>query len=505
MKKLIAMLLCLAMVLSIVACGAAPASSSEAAPASSEEAAPASSEEAAPASSEEAAPASSEEAAPAEEGPKVDENGLTTEEITLQWRAMSWTDEQAAEMIAAWEEVHPNIHVVYTNLSGSGDQQDNLKNFDIMLASGEVVDITYYTIMEEYMRWMNDGALPIDEYIAQAGDDYVAMFGEGAKAACSFNGSIYGIPWANNTFKVFYNKTLMDEKGITIPDVWSIEEFTEIAQQLNDPENGFYGCVIPSTWTDLPFTMAENSGWEHVVRDEAGNIVPNYDDPRFRKVCQWLYDIAETWEISPSKATIQSESLNRRAALASGKTAMIMDGPYTLVWMNRYQFNDPAEPLDFELGVAELPYLDEDGKEVTFGEMVGAWYVPKTSAYPREAYEFCKFMAVEYADKLTYMPAALTADLEAAAINGLDTFTDEAGVEHTDIYPEGVALKAVDLPFENFVAKWGKDYGLAAYYNIGLTVLDESLSLYLGGEKTLDEFVDYMNETVGNEIKNANF
>ena len=95
MKKLIALLLALAMVLSMVACGA----KEEAAPAATEAAA----EEAAPAATEAAA----EEAAPAEE----------KEEVTIEvWIAqVDWADAWD-EMEAKFEEEYPYIEVEHVGL-----------------------------------------------------------------------------------------------------------------------------------------------------------------------------------------------------------------------------------------------------------------------------------------------------------------------------------------------------------------------------------------------------
>ena len=425
------------------------------------------------------------------------------EEITLQWVGAGWqANNKSDKVIAKWNELHPNVKVNYVELASVVDEE-YMKNLDIMISGGEQVDITYLGIDDAFNRIMNGGALPVTEYVEAAGDDYDEMYGTLAKTQLSYNGELYGVPFANNTYKVFYNKTMMEEKGIEIPETWSYEEFTEIAKQVNDPDNGVYGCVFPSTWSDLCYAPAEVAGWQSVVKDADGNLVPNFEDEVFKKNMQWVYDLAETDKVSPSYATIKAESLNRRQALAQGDTAMIIDGPFTLVWLQTYMFDDPGEgQLPFEIGVADLPYMTEEAKEVSFNTIVGAFYVPKTSAYPEWAYEFEKFLCNEcYVESANYMPTYVDADWEAAT-ESFREYTDSNGEVHEDIYPKEVAEGAVSTPYESHVAKWGKDPSLAAYYNLMYTLFTEQYSVYLGGEMSLDDWCSMMQELAAAEIAN---
>jgi len=284
------------------------------------------------------------------------------EQVTLKWVGAGWlANEKADTLIERWEKQNPNVKVEYTELSSAVDEE-YLKNLDIMIASGEQIDLTYLGVTDLLVRALNGAALPINDAIAQNGDDFEKDYTSLATRMLSVDDNIYGVPYANNTFKVFYNKTMTDAKGITIPEKWSIDEFTEIAKKLNDPDNNVWGCIYPSTWSDLCYAPAEVSGWTMVKKDSSGKFVPNFDDEIFKTSMQWIYDLAMTEKVSPSYATIKAESLNRRVALANKQAAMIVDGPYTLVFYQNYMFNDPgAGPLDFELGVADLPYITEEG------------------------------------------------------------------------------------------------------------------------------------------------
>lgn len=433
------------------------------------------------------------------------EAGDDSDGVTLRWVGAGWSqNDKATKIIEKWNAVHPDVAVEYIEL-GTAVDEGYLTNLDTMIAGGEVVDVTYMTYTDVYNRVMNGGALPLDEYITAAGDDYEAMYGSLSTAMLSYEDQIYGVPYAGNTFKVFYNKTMTDALGLTIPETWSIDEFTVAAKALNDPDNGVYGCVFPYTWDAINYVSAEICGWKMVEQQEDGSVVPNFDDDTFKACLEWAYNLAAVEGVTPDLATIKSESLNRRQALATGKAAMIIDGPYTLVWLQNYMYNDPGEgKLDFELGVTNIPYVNEAGAEVSYNTVAGAFYVPKSSAHPAEAYEFAKFVCNECSEEAAnYMPIYADADMEAAT-KSFTEYTDAEGNQHTDVYPLDVAVAAVDTPYEAHIGHYAYDPALSQYTSLMSTLFTEQYSLYMTGEMELNEWVDMMQELGEAEISNAN-
>lgn len=428
---------------------------------------------------------------------------MAEEPIELTWVGAGWLQNNKAEkIIAKWEAIHPEIKVNYVD-KGTLVDDAYKTNLDTMIASGEVIDVTYLTYGDVYRRVIEGGALPLDEYIEAAGDDYEDMYGSMSTALLKYDGKIYGVPYAGNTFKVFYNKDMVEAKGITIPEKWTIEEFTEIARQLNDPENEIYGVTFPYGWQDIIYAPANLCGWEMVKVDEAGNVVPNFDDETFKAVMQWAKDLADVEKVTPSLATITAESINRRGTLVNHKAAMILDGPYTLVWMQNYMFNDPGEgPIDFQLGVADLPVANENGYETSYNTVAGAFYVPKTAKYPAEAYEFEKFLCDECPEESAcYMPIFKGADMEAAT-KSFTEYVDANGEEHHDVYPLETAIAAVATPYESYVGKYSFDPALSAAKSALYNLFENNYALFLNGEMDLDSWVALMQEMGAGEIAN---
>lgn len=474
-KRIVTLMLALTMVVGLIGCGAKE-STTEKTEATEEDAA-------------------TEETAETEEA----------EAITLRWVGAGWSqNEKATKIIEKWNAIHPDIAIEYVELGTTVDEAF-LTNLDTMVSGGEAVDVVYLTYADVYKRVLNGGATPLSEYIEAAGDDYEAMYGTMSTAMLQYEDDIYGVPYAGNTFKVFYNKTMTDAAGITIPETWSCEEFTEVAKQLYDEANGVYGCVFPYNWTTINYVPAELCGWQHVRVEEDGTVVPNFDDETFVETMEWARGLSMVEGVAPELATIQSESLNRRQALAEGKTAMIIDGPYTLVWLQNYMYNDPGEgDLPFELGVTNVPYINETGKDVSYNTVAGAFYVPKSAEHPAEAYEFAKFICNECPqESANYMPIYADADMEAATKSFTD-YVDANGEEHTEVYPVDVAISAVSTPNEAHIGRYNYDPALASEISLMSTLFDEQYALYMNGEMEIDEWVDMMQQMGEAELSVAN-
>ena len=425
--------------------------------------------------------------------------------VTLRWVGAGWSqNDKATKIIDKWNALHPEIKVEYIEL-GTAVDEGYLTNLDTMIAGGEQVDVTYITYADVYNRVLNGGALPLDEYIASAGDNYEEMYGSLSTAMLSYEDQIYGVPYAGNTFKVFYNKTMTDAAGLTIPETWSVEEFTAAAKALNDPAAGVYGCIFPYTWDSICYVPAEICGWQMVKKLDDGTIVPNFDDEVFMDTIEWAYNLAAVEGVTPDMATYKAESINRRQALASGQAAMIIDGPYTLVWLQNYMFNDPGEgALDFELGVTNVPYTTQTGADVSYNTVAGAFYVPKSAKHPAEAYEFAKFICNECPEEAAnYMPIYTGADMTAAT-KSFTEYTDAQGNQHTEVYPQDVAVAAVATPFEAHIGRFNYDPTLAQYTSLMATLFTEQYSLYMNGEMELTEWVEMMQDLGATEIENAN-
>jgi ABC-type glycerol-3-phosphate transport system substrate-binding protein len=151
-------------------------------------------------------------------------------------------------------------------------------------------------------------------------------------------------------------------------------------------------------------------------------------------------------------------------------------------------FDDPgAGPLSFELGVTELPYINDSAKNCSFVSLVGAFWFPKTCQHLDEAYQFARFICNGNFDKGTYMPVYTGADMKSATAT-LTTYTDTKGTLHENIYPYETALAAVSAAHESYISYYKNDPQIyAKYVPRSIPCLTSSNTTFVSGEVTLDQ------------------
>jgi len=240
-----------------------------------------------------------------------------------------------------------------------------------------------------------------------------------------------------------------------------------------------------------------------VQKDSRGNVTVNFDDSRFRDCIKFYHDFAQVEKLAPTVAVYAAESLNRRASFARQECGLILDGPFTLVWLQGFMFNDPGTGrLPFELGVSELPTLTQaDKTRASYNELAGAFYAPSTCKNVLEAYRYMRFVCNENFDiNGVYMPIFSNSDL-TTAVGTFTNFTDRNGVRQTNIYPVATAIKAVTVPNDSFLGVFPLDPELNKFIPPLDALLEAQLPVYLNGEMTLDNFIRELTRR-GQEIVN---
>jgi len=421
------------------------------------------------------------------------------EPVTLRWVGFGFeANNHAADLIARWEYLNPHVTIEYQELGATADAAGLLR-LDTMIAAGDPIDIVYLTTPDFMHRVVNGAVAPLTAAVNQHGDNFTADYGLMANAV-TFNGEIYGVPRAGNTFKVFYNRTLANEHGITVPDQMTFAQFREIVQQFAQIDGLDWPMIHPSTWVSLTHAPAMVAGWQP-VRQEGGEWVPNYDDPRFMETVGFFRDLAIVDGLAPSTSIIAAESINRRRELAVGNTGLIVDGPFTLIWLQNFMFNDPGDGIiPFELGIANLPVLTETQKtSASYFDLAGSFFATRNSQNVFEAYRFMRFMVNDNFDvNGVFMPIYTGADM-TAAVEVFRNFTDNDGNEHTDIFPLETAIAAVAAPNEAHLGVYPMPPDAIPFLGPLDVMLGGEIPVFFGGEIELEQFIDNLQQR-GREV-----
>jgi ABC-type glycerol-3-phosphate transport system substrate-binding protein len=366
-----------------------------------------------------------------------------------------------------------------------------MARLDTLIAGGQQIDVSYLNTSNVMNRALNGAVLPLDEAIKTNGDDFVKLYGKLGAEATALNGQIYGVPRAGNTFKVYYNKTMADRYGINVPDQMTQAEFLEVAKRFRSVPGLKYPACINVLWVQSIYASASIAGWQMVRKDSRGNVTVNFDDPRFRDTLKFYHDFAQVEKLSPTAAIYAAESMHRRRVLAMQECGLILDGPFTLIWLQSYMYNDPGNgKLPFELGVAEIPVLTQiDKTRASYMEMVGAFFAPSTNKNLLEAYRYMTFICNDNFDiNGVYMPIYTGSDFNTA-IQVFMNFIDKNGTKHTNIFPTSVGIRSVTVPNDSHLGVFPMDPSLNKYIPPLDALLEEQFPVYFNSGMSLDNFI----------------
>lgn len=303
---------------------------------------------------------------------------------------ITWiTDFPEAEQVAArFEETHPNIDVRVDSVSFREVFQQN----QVRLGSGspdpDVVMVDAPVVASYGLRgWL----LPLDDYFTEEETEgwVDALYESG-----QYNGQLLAPPIINSTQVMYINQELFEAAGVTPPgseDRWTWDQIAEAAQQITIDENGdgvndvwgFQFGQYNRIYQLQP--LAQGKGVP-VIGEDGLTVEGIVNSPEWVEAFTWLYDIHNTWKVSPQG------DINTAELFRNGQLAMFVEGP----WMIGQYL---SEPLDFEWKAAPHPYW---GEEVFVpGD---SWHIgvnPNSDHIP-EAVEFAKFMSSPEAGQLWY-------------------------------------------------------------------------------------------------------
>lgn len=322
MKKIIALLLAVVMVVSLAACAAKTEAPVAEAPKSEEP-------------TKEEAPKAEESAK--EETPETTADGRVIdyrEDVLEFWmnEASQTTSDVVDAIIADFNEQYPNVKVNVTYLSREQWQ----KNYTLGAVSGELPDIGWVD-GPETAGWIQMGILQdiTDEFAAwEESSHYLA----GPLKGCIWEDRQYAIPTNSNCLALWYDKDMLDAAGVEVPTTW--DELVVAAEKLTtDNVKGFAMCLRndeQGTFQVLPYVIS------------AGGSFDNLDCPETVKAISAITEMYQNGYMSADCVNWgQSEIASQFAA---GNVAMCEAGPWSI---------GTVDNPDKNWGVAVLPKFEE--------------------------------------------------------------------------------------------------------------------------------------------------
>ena len=240
----------------------------------------------------------------------------------------------------------------------------------------------------------------LDPYIAGTGYD-VNDFSTGLLLSSQYEGKQVAMPFLHSTQVIYYNKTMADEKGITIPE--KIEDF-EAFLKAGAEACGGYGTMIPG-WDQWYFeTLYLNEGVKIITDDNTCDLAGDTALKVTQQFRDWYDAGLIAWPFGPDA------SAGMRQTFYDGKTFSVM---HTSSLYNNY-----VDKCDFEVGMAWYPAATTGGKNSEVGGCVLGIPAKNDQATKNAAWQFLQYLVgkevnMDWAKVTGYIPtrnSVLTTD-----------------------------------------------------------------------------------------------
>lgn len=155
---------------------------------------------------------------------------------TVRWW-MPFKDTQGmGDLIAAFNEVYPNINVELTTYSNNTD--GNL-SVNTAIMAGQVDVLGSFSLANTYLRWENGLYMDITDRLAEENIDLVTNWGTDVY---TYDGKVYSVPCGGISYYVAINKTAWDAAGLgDIPTEWTWDEYLAACEAMTTADM-FGGC-----------------------------------------------------------------------------------------------------------------------------------------------------------------------------------------------------------------------------------------------------------------------
>ena len=235
-------------------------------------------------------------------------------------------------------------HVATYNEAGAVQTLDAFLNSDIVITRA-------------------DGSTETIGYTQEQLDDFIEAYYNEGKAFG--DGKMYSIALAKSTEVLYYNKTVFEKHGLSVPTTW--EEMKAVCEQLKDlyPNDIPLGYDSEANWF---ITMCEQYNSPYTSATGENFLFNNKTNRDFVNMFrQWHQDrLVTTQEISGGYTsalfTGDNSSSDTDSEAAKGTRCYMCIG--STGGASYQQPNDKNGVYDFEVGIAPIPQVDKNNPKV---------------------------------------------------------------------------------------------------------------------------------------------
>lgn len=186
----------------------------------------------------------------------------------------------AQELVDKFNEEHKDsVKVKYQSIPWDGC----FNAFNVAIESRADLDVSTGSAYQPHQFAEMGEILPMDDLVDEMKEEgTLDDFVEGTLEQFQMNGEQVAMPWNIDPKGVYYNRAMLEEKGLEAPTTW--DEFYDCCEKLTDKDNGVYGLAVAGNnpW-QLESLMFDNGG-SYIDEDKKAN----FDSPQTREALEFL-------------------------------------------------------------------------------------------------------------------------------------------------------------------------------------------------------------------------
>ena len=289
-----------------------------------------------------------------------------TDGVTISLAGWTFATRPEFKVLAkAYEKTHPLVHIELKEYSA--DDYD--KQLIADLSASKSPDVFPIKNLRMYYTYADSGKLAKLDDIAA---DFVGSKAMRGVSSYRIDDSVYALPYRQDVWLLFYNKTMLNKAGIGVPDgSWTWKDYESAAKRLKEalPGAGYkdaYPTYHHTAWQSVPqgFALAQQDQGESNDVFFGGDY--GYLRPVYRMMLR-MQDAGLTLPyntVSSSKTTYQSQFGMQKAVLLPMATWYM--GP-----LADQQASGDAQ--QFEWGITVLPQRTraDTKRPKSFGDPTG--------------------------------------------------------------------------------------------------------------------------------------
>lgn len=310
----------------------------------------------------------------------------STDEITLTFLDKHPEDgyrEYFEQAIVDFEEAHPGVNIEYENVSDEAIKD----KLSVMAAGDQLPDIFFAWGGECLNRFSRAGRLldltPYMDEDPEWRDNFLPSF----LSSSVYEGKNYAVPYRSSILYMLYNKQILDENNIEVPETW--EDFTAACETLKNAGVTPIAYGNSDQWYAMWYTGQLNASFVNAETrlTDYNPASGEFTDPGYEKAVQTYLDLNNNGYFGPN---VNSKDYYQvREEFCAGIYGFMLDAT------SQFSFYSDAMGTNGEYGYFKIPVPtgaegDEANSIVTGGSENYA--ISSACENPDMAVEFLKFM-----------------------------------------------------------------------------------------------------------------